>query len=232
MNDSFTGRLTDLVANPGRLMTNVGARPTWWQPGLVVFLFMAAFTWIVTPIQGPEQLEHMRDSKLMQMMPEEEWQRQYDEALDPPPAQRALSSIGAGFFIWVLVIVFGFVLGFFARMGGGQGTFKQALGIVSWGSLLAYVAGFLVKLPLVLSTESVMTVSIGLAKLVPGLEPSSALFQVLYAYGDFFTWWGLFVLVVGFEKVFGMSRGGAAVAVLLPWALLTAIPVALTILFM
>jgi hypothetical protein len=232
MNDSFTGRIADLFTKPSRLMENVGMRPAWWQPGLVVFLVMAAFTWIATPIQGPEQLELMRDSRLMSMMPEDQWQQQYDEALDPAPLKRALTSLGSGFTSWVMVLLFGFILGFFARMGGGQGTFKQALGVVSWGALMPFGAGVLVKLPLVLATESVMTVSVGLAALAPGLEPTSALYQILNAYGDFFTWWGLFVLVVGFQKVFGMGRGAAAVAVLLPWALLTAIPVGLTILFM
>lgn len=232
VNDSFTGRIVDLFAKPGRLMDNVGFRPAWWQPGLLVLLIMMAFTWLVTPIQGPEQLELMRDSKIMSMMPEDEWQRQYDDALDPAPLGRALSSLGAGFTTWVMILIFGFILGFFARMGGGQGTFKQALGVVSWSSLLPFAAGVLVKLPLVLVTESVMTVSVGLGALMPGLEPTSALYQILNAYGDFFTWWGLFVLVVGFQRVFRMSRGAAAVAVLLPWALLTAIPVGLAILFM
>ncbi len=232
MNDSFTGRIADLFAKPARLMENVSARPAWWQPGLLIFLVMAVFTWIVTPIQGPEQLEVMRDSRLMSMMPEEAWQQQYDEALDPAPLKRALTSLGSGFTGWVMVLVFGFILGFFARMGGGQGTFKQALGVVSWSSLLPFVAGVAIKLPLVMATESVMTVSVGLAALVPGLEPTSAVYQILNAYGDFFTWWGLAVLVIGFQGVFGMSRGAAAVAVLLPWALLTAIPVGLSILFM
>ncbi|MCP4571182.1 MAG: YIP1 family protein [bacterium] len=232
MNDSITGRLADLFAKPGRLMDNVATRPAWWQPGLLVFLIMAAFTWVVSPIQGPEQMELMRDSKIMSMMPEDQWQQQYDEALDPAPMKRAITAVGSGFTSWVMILVFGFILGFFARMGGGQGTFKQALGVVSWSSLLPFGVGVLIKLPLVLVTESVATVSVGLAALAPGLDPMSPLFQILNSYGDFFTWWGLFVLVVGFQRVFNMSRGAAAVAVLLPWALLTAIPVGLTLLFM
>jgi hypothetical protein len=231
-NDGFAGRIVDLVSKPGRLMDNVKARPAWWQPGLLVFLVMIAFTWLVTPIQGPEQLELMRDSRLMSMVPEEEWQRQYDQALDPEPVGRLVNSFVAGFTSWLAILVFGFILGFFARMGGGQGTFKQALGVASWSALLPFAAGVLVKLPLVLATESVMSVSVGLAALVPGLEPTSAAYHVLNSYGDFFTWWGLFVLVVGFQRVFGMSRGAAAVSVLLPWALLTAIPVGMAILFM
>ena len=37
-----------------------------------------------------------------------------------------------------MVLLFGFILGFFARMGGGKGTFKQALGVVSWAALIPF----------------------------------------------------------------------------------------------
>jgi hypothetical protein len=220
MNDSLATRLVGLVVSPGPTMARVGADPRWWQAGLLIFVVTVAITWLILPIVGPEQLELMRDSRLMRMMPEDVWQEQYEKALDPSPLQRSLSALQGGFQIWVTVIVFGFVLGFFARMGGGHGSFKQALGVVSWGALIPFVLGALVKTPLVIVTEAAYRVNIGLAALVPGLEPTSPLFMVLLHYGDFFTWWGLIVLVLGFERVFAMGRAAAAMAVLLPWALL------------
>lgn len=232
VNDTFAGRLADLVAKPGRLMDRVGVAPRWWHPGLLILVLIAGFAWLTSPISGPEQLEMMRDSKIMSMMPEEQWQQQYDDALHPTLAKRVSTAIGAGFSAWVMVLLFGFILGFFARMGGGKGTFKQALGVVSWAALIPFGIGSLVKVPLVLATESVFRVNLGLAALAPGLEPSSPLFQVLMTYGDFFTWWGLFVLVVGFQRVFAMGRGAAATAVLLPWILCSAVPLGLTLLFM
>ncbi len=232
VNDTFAGRLADLVAKPARLMDNVGAAPRWWHAGLLIAVLIGVFGWLTSPISGPEQLELMRDSKFMRMMPEEQWQEQYEAALDPAPLKRALTAVGAGFTSWVMVLLFGFILGFFARMGGGKGTFKQALGVVSWGALIPFGVGSLVKVPLVLATESVYQVQIGLAALAPGLEPTSKLSAVLQTYGDFFTWWGLVVLVIGFQRVFAMGRGAAAVAVILPWALCSAVPLGLTLLFM
>ncbi len=232
MNDSILGRLTDLVAKPGRLMDNVAENPRWWQPGLLIFAVMAVFTWVVAPISGPEQMEVMRDSKLMQMMPEEQWQEQYDAALNPSLLSRTLSSLGAGFTTWLMVIVFGFILGFFARMSGGQGGFKQALGIVHWASVIPFGLLVVIKGPLILMTESLMQVNIGLVALLQDDDPSSALFQILATYGDFFNWWGLAVLVIGFRQVFRMSTGAAAVSVLLPWALLVAIPVGINLFIM
>lgn len=232
MNDSFFGRLKDLFTNPGRLMENVGTNPRWWQPGLLVCLVMIGFSWMTLPISAPEQAELMRDSKVMQMVPEEVAEKQYEEARNISPVQRVTQSGIAGFTTWLMVLIFGLVLGFFVRLGGGVGFFKQALGIVSWGAVPVFAINSLVKLPLILQTESVFKVNIGLAALLPGAEPGSGLFQTLMTYGDFFTWWGLFLLVVGFEKVFKIGRSAAVLSVLLPWVLLSAIPLALSLIFM
>ena len=232
MNDSFFGRLGDLFTNPGRLMENVGVNPSWWQPGLLVCLVMIAFSYMTLPISAPEQAELMRDSKLMQMVPEEAADQQYEEARNITPSQRLIQSGISGFTTWLFVLLFGLILGFFVRLSGGDGSFKQALGIVSWGSLPLFVIGSLVKLPLILQTESVFKVNIGLAALLPGADPGSALFQALMAYGDFFAWWGLFLLVIGFEKVFRVGRSVAVLSVLLPWALLSAIFLGLSLLIM
>ena len=229
--DSLIGRLRDLVVNPRRLMDNVGARPRWWQAGLLIFVVIVAFSWLTVPISAPEQAEMMRDSKLMQMMPEEAWQAQYDAALNVSPGKRAVQSLTAGMTSWLMVLVFGFILGFFVRMSGGKGTFRQALGVVSWGALLPFAVGPLVKLPLVLITESVLQVNVGLAALASG-DTTSALFKILATYGDFLIWWGVIVLIIGFERVFSLTRNAALISVLLPWALLNALPLAMYILFM
>ena len=230
--DGFLGRLSDLVTKPGRLMVNVGAAPRWWQAGLLVFFLMAAFSWVIMPISGPEQMELMRDSKIGQLMPPGEWEKAYAESLEPQPVKRLLQSLGAGFSTWIMILILGFVLGFFARMSGGQGGFKQALGIVHWASVIPFGLLVVIKGPLILMTESLMQVNIGLVALLQDADPSSALFQILATYGDFFNWWGLAVLVIGFRQVFRMSTGAAAVSVLLPWALLVAIPVGINLFIM
>ncbi len=228
MNDSFSGRLTDLFTNPGRLMDNVGANPRWWQPGLLVLLVMLVFSWFTLPISAPEQAELMRDSKIMEMIPEDMAEQQYEEARNITQDKRITQSGIAGFTTWLMVLIFGLILGFFVRLGGGDGSFKQALGIVSWGSLPVFAIASVIKLPLILMTDSVFKVNIGLAALMPGGDPKSFLYQALMTYGDFFTWWGLVLVIIGFERVFKMGRSAAVLSVLLPWALLSAIPLALS----
>ncbi len=230
--DSLGGRLRDLFVKPGRLMDHVGARPLWWVPGLIALAVVAVFSWVTMPISGPEQMEMMRDSKLMSMMPEAQWQAQYDAAMNPTVAKRITSSLTAGIMAWLMMILFGFILGFFVRMSGGKGTFKQALGITSWAALLPFGLGPLVKAPLVLATESVSRVNLGLAALMPGGDPKSPVFLALQSYGDFLSWWGLAVTVIGFAHVFKLSRNGAIIAVVVPWALLSLIPLGMALLFM
>ncbi|HPF69243.1 MAG TPA: YIP1 family protein [Candidatus Krumholzibacteria bacterium] len=232
MNDSFGGRLVDLVLHPGRLMDNVGAAPRWPAAGLLLFLAMIGFAWLTSPISGPEQMEVMRDSKFMRMVPEEQWQQQYEQSMHPKPVSRAVAAVGAGFSTWIMALVFGLILGFFARMGGGQGTMKQAIGIVTWSALIPFTLASLVKLPLILATESIFRVTFSLASVVPGLEPGDKLFTVLSSFTDFFTIWGLVVLVIGFRRVFRMSQGAATTAVVLPWLLLTGAMTAVGLLFM
>lgn len=230
--DSVIGRLRDLITKPGRLMDHVRVRPQWWVPGVLVLVVMFGFSWVTAPISMPEQMEMMRDSKLMSMVPEEQWQAQYDAALNVTAGKRAITSIQAGVMGWLSILVFGFILGFFVRMSGGKGSFRQALGVTSWAALIPFALGPIVKAPLVLATESTFRVNLGLAALMPGGEPGSPLFQFLMFYGDFLTWWGLAVLVIGFSRVFGLSRNAAVTAVVLPWALLSLIPLGLTMLFM
>jgi hypothetical protein len=224
MNDSFFGRLGDAITNPGRLMENVGKRPVWWQPGLLIFVAMIVSTYLTLPIAAPEQAELMRDSWLMNLAGEEAAEQAYEDARDVSPAKLVLNSFSSGFIYWIGTLLFGLALGFFARLAGGEGTFSQALGIVSWGAMPVFLFGTLIKVPLVLITESVFEVNVGLVTLVPGLQPGEPLFSFLMIYGDFFAWWGLFLVVVGFQKVFGMARSAAIPSVVLPWALFSTIP--------
>jgi len=165
-------------------------------------------------------------------VPEAQMQQQYDDALNISPAKRITQGLGAGFTTWVLVMIFSYAIAFFARMSGGEGSFRQALGVGTWAAVLPFGVASLVKLPLVLATESAFAVNIGLAALLPNGDPQSPIFHILMTYGDLFTWWGLGVMIVGYRQVFRMSSNAATVAILLPWAVLSAIPLGIGLLVM
>lgn len=230
-NDGFLGRLTDLIVKPSRLMANVGAAPRWWQPGLLIFAVMMIFQYFTYPIAAPEQVEIMRNSRMADFMPPEALEEAYRQALDPTPGKLAIEALKVGVTTWVMILLVSLIFGFFAKMSGGQGRMKQALGIVHWASVLPFALFTVIKLPLVLATESVLRTNIGLSALLPDADPGSALYQILVQYGDFGSWWGLYVMIIGFAVVYRLSGKAAAAAVLLPWALAMAVPTVMAILF-
>lgn len=217
VHDPVLRRFYDLIAKPGRLMDNVGRRPRLWVPYLLIFIVMAGYMWLVAPIMNPEQLEMSRDSRLMQMIPEDVREQQYEQALHPTPRQRLMQGVQGGFFVIIQTMLLGLLLGFFAKLSGGTGRVVQAMGITAWAGLVPMALGALITLPIIMQTESFFGTSIGLAALLPDGDPSSTLYKFLYMFGDFFTWWGVALLVIGFERVYGLGRNAAAVTVIMVW---------------
>lgn len=225
--DTFLQRLADLVAKPGRLMRNVGAAPRWWQAGLLMAVVVAASSWLIAPIDLDEQMERLegkRDAWPYSMMADEDFAQMLDRGAALTPGKRIGNAVGGGLVLWGSTVVFGLILGFFVKMAGGTGTKWQAVGIVTWSQLLPFCLDPLVRTPLVLALGSSRAVNLGLAALVP-LETSKVGYVLLTVYGGFAMWWGLTVMVRGFERVYGVTRQVAAVSVLAPWAVLSLINV-------
>ena len=230
--DNVPARLVALIVHPVQLMAAVAVRPHWLVAGLLLVIVVALYSAVTLPISGPEQLELMRDSRFLSSLPEGAWQQQYDAALDPTSVKRLATGLGAGVSSWVMTLIFGAVIALFARLSGGNGTLKQTLGVASWAALLPFGVGSLIKLPLVLLQESAVRVSIGLAAFAQGLDAHSFTYQALVTYGDFTSWWGLAVIVVGLEQVHGLQRGPAVTVTLLTWLLLITVPFVIGRLFM
>jgi hypothetical protein len=232
MNDGFVARLKALFTRPRDLGAMIKARPTWLAPALLIAGLIGVYTGAVSHIAAPEQLEMMRDSKFMRMMPEEKWQEQYQEAMAPSLVKRTTSGLAAGVFTCAFGAVLAAVLNLFAKLSAGKGRFKQMLSLVYWTGLLPFGVGSCLKYGLVLAKESVLGVSIGLAALLPNADYKSLPYQLLTTFGDFTMWWALAILVIGVEVVYELRRGSAAVVVLLPWALLSGVGVIIGRLFM
>jgi hypothetical protein len=232
MNDGFGARFKALITRPRDLGAMVKERPNWLAPALVILGVMWLFTGAVTHIAGPEQLELMRDSKLMKMMPEEQWQAQYRDALAPSLLKRVGDGAAGGLGTCVAAIILASVLNLFAKLSGGKGRYKQMLALVLWTGLIPFVFGSVLKFALVMVKESVVGVSVGLAALLPDPDYTSFLHQFLTTFGDFTMWWALAVLVIGVEVVYELRRGTAVTVVLLPWALLSGVALIVGRLFM
>lgn len=232
--DRFLIRLWDLVVKPDRLMRKVAERPRWWHPGLLIFVSVVILTWLTYPIavvDSRQQLEQKRDSWPYSEMTDVKWNELLEKVEDTSFETRLRGSLGAGFMMWILVIVVGLVLGFFVKMANGKGTAWQAVSVASWSYVPPLVFASIVKVPLVFYTESASEVNIGIAALVD-VDQSGALWKIINLYGDFSIWWCLALLVVGFGRVFRIARRTAAVTVLLPWFLLSLIVLGYQLFFM
>jgi hypothetical protein len=219
--DNVGARLWGLIVKPGQVMAWVKERPLWWVAGIVLFVGMAAVSALTVHIADPEQMEVMRDTRLGQLTPAEQWQEEYENALAPSPVRRLVSGLTGGLGVWIMTFIYAALFLFFGKMAGGQATFKQVLGVTYWAMLAPYFFGSLLRLPLIFAKQSVMGVSLGLAALAPGAEITSAKYMALMTFGDFTVWWGLILIILGFGKINGFSWGKAATVVLLPWFLIT-----------
>jgi len=221
--DNLGSRLWALIVKPGLAMEWVRERPQWLVAAVILFVVISLFTAATTHIAGPEQMELMRDTRFGQMMSEEDWEHDYQEALSPSPTKRLINGLTGGFGVCIVIFFYGLFFLLFSKLAGGTGSFKQIMGVNFWASIIPYVLGTLVKLPLIFAKQTVVGVSIGLAALTPNADLMSATYQALMYFGDFFSWWGIVVLIIGFEKVNEFSRGKAATVVILPWLLLTGV---------
>lgn len=229
--DSFLSRLGNLITSPGKAMEGVKAKPRWLQAGLVIMVVMGLFTAATTHIASPEQMELMKDTRLGQMIPPEQYQEQYDQALNPTMGKRIISGIGAAAGTWILALfVPGLVWLLFSKLAGGQATFGQVMGVVFWADLIPLGLGPLVRWPLVLAQQSVIGVATGPAVFAAG-DPSSLAYRLLM-FLDVFAIWGLVVMVIGFQKVNGFPRGKAVTVAVVPWLLISLVQFGLMSAFM
>jgi len=216
-------RLWDLFQNPRRLMENVGYYPRWWHAGILILLINGvATTWV-----GPIMLEEYRttgsSSRFDSLVSREQVEEGLQKAMDSGEKNKLGSIFSTGLNSWAVTIIFSLMLGFFARMAGGKGSYPQALGIVHWAALIPYGLGTLTKLPLILNTGEYSRITFSAAAFLPAESVGSFFFVMLADFTDLTFWWGLLIIVLGFEKVFGLQRTPAFLSVVLPWALATGV---------
>ncbi len=228
--DTFGSRLWTIFGAPSKAIEGIRSRPMWVLAGIIVAIVVGLFAATTKQISGPERMDLMKDSKIMRMMPAEKFQEAYDKELNPTVGGRISTGVGAAASIWIGLFVGGLIYLLFGKLAGGRGTLKQVMGVVFWTALIGVALGSLVKWPLVFAKKSVMDVNIGLGAIAGG-DPLSWGHQLLAMF-DLFVIWALVIMVLGFEKIHGFTRGKAAVVTVLPWLLMNLVLIALGRAFM
>lgn len=224
-------RLSDLFVRPSRLMDHVGKLPRWWIAGLLIMLINGVFITWTSPIILEEMRTTATHSRFEHLVSREQIQEQLDKTAASAEKNKLVSVLSNGLQNWALTIVFGLVLGFFIKMAGGQGSYPQALGVVHWAALIPYGLGTLIKLPLILYTGEFARITLSPAIFLSSESTGTFLYHFLADFAEVTQWWGLCVLVIGFERVFGLERGPAIISVVLPWALATGVMVGFRVVF-
>jgi len=188
----------------------------WWIPVIVaaiVAVAVAAYT--VPNIVMPEQAANIRAMVVERGGSPDEAERaiQMSSAIGIP-----MAILGAAVGTFVMLFVVAGILHLFMRMVGGKGRFRHARVVVAY-SMLVTVLGSIIKLPLMVARKTIL-VETSPTIFFRSLEPSDRMYRVLSGF-DVFTIWWIVLLFIGLAIGYRVSRGKAAIVVVVLWLLLT-----------
>ena len=219
MNETVFGRFIFILTNPGVAMDQVRDNPRWTAAALVIVACVAIYSGVTLHITGPEQVELLQETRFGEMMEAEQIEEMYAQFDNITMKTRILSGMQAGFATLISVLISTLVYLLFSRLSGGQGSFKQLLGVVMWASVVGLGVHSLAKIPLVLMKGSSMDVSLGLGVLAASRGPLDAVYQFLSMF-DVFSLWALALVVLGLERIHGFNRNKATMVGVSGWLLI------------
>ena len=204
-------------------------QPVWWVPALAIALILALYTAVNMHIIMPEtferQLEFASGDEAVVI------EQQLEMFTDPAVWLRVLVGLGAGLFGGILTILLPtLVLHLFLKLSEGQGQLKQSLGVVFWASLIAYGWRTLVSWVIVVVTGSSHWANLTVTGFLADVNPQSLPMTLAQLYGDPFMYWTLAVAVLGLAMAHRLTLGRVAVVTVATYVLLSAIPIAATLL--
>ncbi|HLH16442.1 MAG TPA: Yip1 family protein [Bryobacteraceae bacterium] len=214
-------RITGVFFEPGKTFQDIGRRPTFLVPLLVIIAFTIGFTFLMGQHIGWENIARQgmeNSSRAAQMTPEQKAQG---------IAMGAKIGAFMGYAMVVIIpvmyaIMAAVLLGMTAMMSAGL-RFKQVYAVVVYSGLpgilyaiLGCVVMFLKK-PEDFNVNNPLMFNIG-AYLDP--QTTSKFLYSLATSMDLFTFWMIALVAIGLKAAAGkrLSSGGAFTAVVAPWA--------------
>ena len=222
-------RFVLLLRRPWSAMQEVVERPSVMVALGAIFLLMTLYTALnvhtLVPEQAEWQLEHATADRI------EVLESQIELFLDPPAWLRAIAGLGSGFSIALFAVLLpGLLLHLFLRLSEGRGRLRQTLGVVSWAGLIPYGLRTLLSWVIVILTDSGRLAGLTLASLLPDPNPQSVAYVAASLYGDPFTYWMLWIIVLGVMQAHRLAFGRALVVTAATYVLVSAVPIGFTLL--
>jgi hypothetical protein len=236
LEDSGPGRLIGVLVAPVKTFRAIAERPSW---GVALVVLMAVSTLVGVLANHRIDKDDMR-TMIQQRIEKSRGGQATPEQVDQAVEMGTKVSAVTIWFIPVIVLVIYLIvaavlMGAFRFFGGSEIPFKTSFATTVHGFVPGIVAALL-TLP-VLFTRTHITVKQAqgglLASNLGALAPESMgeALRTLLASFDFFSFWSLALLIIGYRLTAKVSPAAAATVVLVLWALFVACRVGLAALF-
>ena len=215
MNDSSFGRLVGVLVSPGATFRSIAQRPTWAVAMVVLIGLILVMT--VLMFQRVDFAEMMRQQMAERGQP-------VPEEMENAGGGMVGCYAAAGAVAWVagLLILSAIFLVF--NLFGGQLRYVTSLSVLLH-AMMPFAVSTLLGIPVILSREAISMEEVQQGGLLPSslgiLAPEDAsprLLALLTSF-EFFTFWTLILLIIGYQIAARVSRTTATVTVLVLWAL-------------
>jgi hypothetical protein len=225
--EAVIGTFTKPSDTFGRLV----ARPTWWLPFVLSILATAGSIWIVTPKIDldrtiRESIEKRLEKSGRTMAPEA-IQKQVEASKKMTPIFLGVGMVAAVAFFFAVSLIFWGA----AKAMGADARYGQLLAI--WGHAgLASLVGVLISIPIFLQLPDASLTQEGAQHVLKSnigafLDDSTpAALRSLASSADIFSFAVLFLLVLGFRRLPGLSKGAATWTPIVLWGVAIALKVA------
>jgi len=211
-----------IFSRPSETFRRLVARPTWWLPLVLIIASTVASWLVVTPKMDMdrtirESIEK-RAEKSGRTIPPEVISRQVEMSKRLMPVFFGVTLAGTALFYFFPALVFWGS----AKAMGADARYRQLLSI--WGHAgLPNVLGALVAIPVFLQLPDGSLTQEGVGEAVKSnlgalLDPSTPVpLRALASSLDVFSLAALFLLVLGFRRLPGLSKGAATATPIVLW---------------
>lgn len=228
---SGVGRVVGAILSPGETFASIARRPTWLLPLLLWTALSLGITAVLLPKIDWEKMTRTQMEKSGQTVTEEQVQSRVAQS---KKFGGVISYCIGAISPWVVALLTAVVIWGSFKAFGWDATFKQSFGATTHaflpGVLKAVLLGVLVWRQETVDPQAMGELLRSNLGFLVGRDSSKALHSLLLSI-DIFSFWSLWLFVIGFAAAAKIKRGSAAGVIVTLWVIATAIGVAWNALF-
>jgi hypothetical protein len=231
MHDSAWGRLIGVFVSPSRTFASIAARPTWAPAFILLWVLGSGSSILAWQKVDPGEVREATREQLAARPGMSEEQR--EQALDQAAKFTPIMGTGCSVVMPPIAYLIAALLFWVAlKIAGGAINFPTSFAVTLHG-MMPWAIAALLAVPIVLAAETIgyrdlqggNLLASSAAAFAP--EDASQVVRALLGSLDVFSFWTVALLAVGFAIAAKVSRGKAAVAVVVLWLVWVVVKVAL-----